>query len=172
MENFPEASYRKLGAIFSSPGSSFSDEDELRRVMDELDSDHDGFISLTEFAAFCRSSSEDGGASELHDVRHVQALRSSILMGIEAACENWESLEKWQTEAEFRAPAFTPRWYSSPPPHPPSSPLSFITRVPPLLSKFWIIWVFTEWIWLSALKFYFDVCGYSNLDSVIREEII
>ena len=46
---------------------SLSDEDELRRVMDELDSDHDGFIFLTEFTAFCRSSSEDGGASELRD---------------------------------------------------------------------------------------------------------
>ena len=46
----------------------------------------------------CRSSSEDGGASELHDVRHVQALRSSILMGIEAACENRESVEKWRRQ--------------------------------------------------------------------------
>ena len=57
----------ELGVVFSSLGSSFSDEDELRRVMDELDSDHDGFIFLTEFTAFCRSSSEDGGASELRD---------------------------------------------------------------------------------------------------------
>ncbi|XP_050259775.1 probable calcium-binding protein CML27 [Quercus robur] len=35
--------------------------------MDELDSDHDNFISLTEFAAFCRYSSKDGRASELRN---------------------------------------------------------------------------------------------------------
>ena len=109
MENFPEALYRKLGAIFSSLGSSFSNEDELHHVMDELDSDHDDFISMTEFTAFCCSSSEDGEASELHDVRCVQALRLSILMGIKAVCENRESVEKWRIEAEFRVPAFTPR---------------------------------------------------------------
>nr|POE89567.1 putative calcium-binding protein cml27 [Quercus suber] len=85
MENFQKASHRKLGAVFSSLDSSFSDEDKLRRVMDELDSDHDNFISLTEFAAFCHFSSEDGRASELRDA--IMLYDPSILMGIEAACE-------------------------------------------------------------------------------------
>ena len=91
MENFQEAPHRKLGTVFSSLGSSFSNKDELRRVMDELDSDHDDFISLTKFAAFCRSSSEDGEASELCNA--FKLYNPSILMGIEAACENQESVE-------------------------------------------------------------------------------
>ena len=107
MENFQEASQRKLSAIFSSLCSSFSNKDELRCVMDELDSNHDDFISLTKFAAFCRSSSEDGEASELCDAFKLYS--PSILMGIEAACEKQESVEKWQTEVEFKAPALTPR---------------------------------------------------------------
>ena len=57
----------ELGAVFSSLGSSFSNEDELHRVMDELDFDHNGFIFLTEFTAFRRSSFEDGGAFELRN---------------------------------------------------------------------------------------------------------
>jgi calcium-binding protein CML len=60
-------SVSELGAVLNSLGSSFSDDDELQRIMDELDSDHDGFISLAEFASFCSSGSEDGGASELRD---------------------------------------------------------------------------------------------------------
>ncbi|TKY44786.1 calcium-binding protein CML27 [Spatholobus suberectus] len=40
-------------------------------VMDDLDTDRDGFISLPEFAAFCRSCSADGGevrdAFDLYD---------------------------------------------------------------------------------------------------------
>ena len=35
--------------------------------MEELDSNHDGFISLTEFVAFCHSSFEDGRAFELRN---------------------------------------------------------------------------------------------------------
>ena len=95
MENFQETSHRKLSAIFSSLDSSFSDKDELR-VMDELDSDHEGFICLTEFTAFCCSSSEDGGFSELRDA--FKLYDPSILMGIEAACENQESVEKWRRQ--------------------------------------------------------------------------
>ena len=86
MGNFQEASHRKLNAIFSSLDFSFSDKDELCHVMEELDSDHDGFISLTEFAAFCRSRFVDGGASKLRDTFKLYDL--SILMGIEATCKN------------------------------------------------------------------------------------
>ena len=94
MENFQEASHRKLGVVFSSLGSSFSDEDELCHIMDKLDPNHNGFISLIEFATFCCSSSEDGGSSELRDAFKLYDL--SIMMGIEATCENRESVEKWQ----------------------------------------------------------------------------
>ena len=96
MENFQEASHRKLGAIFSSLGSSFSDEDELCHIMDELNSDHNGFISLIEFATFCCSSSEDGGSSELRDA--FKLYDPSIMMGIEVTRENRESVEKWQRQ--------------------------------------------------------------------------
>ncbi|KAK4563946.1 hypothetical protein RGQ29_006152 [Quercus rubra] len=57
-----EKDVNELGAVFSSLGSSFSNEDE-----DELDFDHDGFIFLIEFTAFCCSNSEDGEDSELRD---------------------------------------------------------------------------------------------------------
>ncbi|KAG2667618.1 hypothetical protein I3760_15G124500 [Carya illinoinensis] len=57
----------ELGAVLSSLGTAFADEGELRRIMAELDSDNDGFISLPEFVAFCSSGSEDGGSSELLD---------------------------------------------------------------------------------------------------------
>ncbi|KAG2683522.1 hypothetical protein I3843_10G033400 [Carya illinoinensis] len=50
----------ELGAVLSSLGTAFADEGELRRIMAELDSDNDGFISLPKFVAFCRSGSEDG----------------------------------------------------------------------------------------------------------------
>ncbi|KAK7847226.1 putative calcium-binding protein cml27 [Quercus suber] len=63
-----EASHRKLSAVFSSLDSSFFDQDELCHVMDEFNFNHDGFISLIEFVAFCYSNSEDGRAFKLHDV--------------------------------------------------------------------------------------------------------
>ncbi|XP_042954423.1 calcium-binding allergen Ole e 8-like [Carya illinoinensis] len=50
----------ELGAVLSSLGTAFADEGELRRIMAELDFDNNGFISLLEFVAFCRSGSEDG----------------------------------------------------------------------------------------------------------------
>ena len=96
MENFQEASHRKLGVVFSSFGSSFSDEDKLCHIMDKLDPNHNGFISLIEFTAFCCSSFEDGGSSELHDA--FKLYDPSILMGIEATCENRESVKKWQRQ--------------------------------------------------------------------------
>ena len=98
MENFQEASHRKFGAIFSSLGSSFSDEDELCHIMDELNSNHNGFISLIEFATFCCSSSEDGGSSELRDA--FKLYDPSIMMGIEVTRENRESVEKWQRQRQ------------------------------------------------------------------------
>ncbi|KAL2983155.1 hypothetical protein AAZX31_12G024100 [Glycine max] len=43
-------------------------DSDLHCVMEDLDTDHDGFISLTEFAAFCRSNaSADGGSGEFHN---------------------------------------------------------------------------------------------------------
>ncbi|KAK9994671.1 hypothetical protein SO802_024374 [Lithocarpus litseifolius] len=52
--------------------------------MDELDSDHDDFISLTKFAAFCRSNSELGEASEL---RNAFKLYSQDQNGLISASE-------------------------------------------------------------------------------------
>ncbi|KAK7260051.1 hypothetical protein RIF29_25785 [Crotalaria pallida] len=43
---------------------------ELQRIMEDLDNDHDGFINLSEFAAFCKSESSSGGASELRRSRN------------------------------------------------------------------------------------------------------
>lgn len=60
-------SVSELGSVLSCLGTSSTDEGEHRRIMAELDTDNDGFISLPEFAAFCRSSTEDGGTSELRD---------------------------------------------------------------------------------------------------------
>jgi len=57
-------SVTKLDNILRSLGSTVP-KDELQRVMEDLDTDHDGFINLAEFAAFCRSA--DGDASELRD---------------------------------------------------------------------------------------------------------
>jgi len=59
-------SVTELDNIFRSLGSTVR-KDELQRVMEDLDTDHDGFINLAEFAAFCRSGSADGDASELCD---------------------------------------------------------------------------------------------------------
>ncbi|KAG5009471.1 hypothetical protein AAZX31_07G096300 [Glycine max] len=57
----------ELDSVLRSLGSGVSPED-LRRFMEDLDTDRDGFISLTEFAAFCRSdASADGGSGEFRD---------------------------------------------------------------------------------------------------------
>ena len=62
-------SFKELGA---SLRSSFSAEDELRRLQDEFDSDHDGSISVTEFAAFGRSTSlEEAVASSIRDAFNI-----------------------------------------------------------------------------------------------------
>ncbi|KAK8627845.1 hypothetical protein V6N13_135443 [Hibiscus sabdariffa] len=48
-------------------GSSYS-EDELKRVLEDIDTDKDGFIDLSEFSALCRSSSDEVTAAlELRD---------------------------------------------------------------------------------------------------------
>ncbi|KAE9607473.1 hypothetical protein Lal_00026977 [Lupinus albus] len=56
-------SVTELDTALRSLGSSVSTSD-VQCVMEDLDTDRDGFINLSEFAAFCRS---DGDASEPRD---------------------------------------------------------------------------------------------------------
>ncbi|KAG4962488.1 hypothetical protein JHK82_039177 [Glycine max] len=57
----------ELDSVLRSLGSDVSPED-LRHVMEDLDTDRDDFINLMEFVAFCRSdASIDGGSSEFRD---------------------------------------------------------------------------------------------------------
>ncbi|OIV94187.1 hypothetical protein TanjilG_13804 [Lupinus angustifolius] len=56
-------SVTELDTALRSLGSSVSTS-EVQCIMEDLDTDHDGFINLSEFAAFCRS---DGDVSELRD---------------------------------------------------------------------------------------------------------
>ncbi|KAK7846096.1 putative calcium-binding protein cml27 [Quercus suber] len=52
----------------AQPPSTPKPKPKIPKTTDSIsDSDHDGFISLTEFASFYRSSSEDGRASKLRD---------------------------------------------------------------------------------------------------------
>ncbi|KAK6925379.1 EF-hand domain [Dillenia turbinata] len=62
----------ELGNVLKALGSTISQE-ELSRMMEELDTDHNGFISLDEFAEFCKGDvaddglGSDGGNQELKD---------------------------------------------------------------------------------------------------------
>jgi len=52
----------ELDSVLRSLRSGVSLED-LHRIIEDLDTDRDGFISLTKFATFCRSdASTDGGS--------------------------------------------------------------------------------------------------------------
>ncbi|KAK7267679.1 hypothetical protein RIF29_20357 [Crotalaria pallida] len=63
-------SVTELDNVLCSLGSPVPTS-ELQRIMEDLDNDHDGFINLSEFAAFCKSeSSSSGGASELRRSRN------------------------------------------------------------------------------------------------------
>ncbi|KAL2342346.1 hypothetical protein Fmac_003631 [Flemingia macrophylla] len=59
-------SVTELDNVLRTLGSGVPPED-LQGVMDDLDTDHDGFINFSEFAAFCRSDTADGGDTELRD---------------------------------------------------------------------------------------------------------
>ncbi|KAG5618878.1 hypothetical protein H5410_018702 [Solanum commersonii] len=59
----------ELSGVISALGSGTSPE-EVARMMDEIDADRDGFISLKEFAEFCKgdiNSVGDGGVNELRE---------------------------------------------------------------------------------------------------------
>ncbi|XP_023003784.1 probable calcium-binding protein CML27 [Cucurbita maxima] len=61
-------SLSELDSVLKSSGSSVP-YDELRAVMEDLDTDKDGFINIDEFAVFCKEpiASNEAGASELRD---------------------------------------------------------------------------------------------------------
>ncbi|KAK4350080.1 hypothetical protein RND71_029393 [Anisodus tanguticus] len=59
----------ELCGVISALGSGTSSED-VARMMDEIDADRDGFISLQEFAEFCKgyvNGVGDGGVKELRE---------------------------------------------------------------------------------------------------------
>ncbi|XP_060205462.1 calcium-binding allergen Ole e 8-like [Lycium barbarum] len=58
-------SAEELSGVINALGSDTSPE-EAARMMDEIDSDRDGFISLQEFAEFCKGGG-DGGVKELRE---------------------------------------------------------------------------------------------------------
>lgn len=60
-------SVNELETVLRTLRSDVPQQEELRRVMEELSTDRDGFINLSEFAAFCRSDTTDGGDSALRD---------------------------------------------------------------------------------------------------------
>jgi calcium-binding protein CML len=53
----------ELGGVFKAMGTSYT-ETELNRVLEEVDTDRDGYINLDEFSTLCRSSSS---AAEIRD---------------------------------------------------------------------------------------------------------
>ncbi|KAL9229210.1 hypothetical protein vseg_004699 [Gypsophila vaccaria] len=61
-------SAEELSGVLSALGSDTSPA-ELLRMMDEMDSDKDGVVTLDEFADFCSRKVDDdeSGARELHD---------------------------------------------------------------------------------------------------------
>lgn len=59
----------ELAGVINALGSGTS-PDEVARMMDEIDADRDGFISLKEFAEFCKggvNGVDDGGVKELRE---------------------------------------------------------------------------------------------------------
>ncbi|GAU49930.1 hypothetical protein TSUD_408320 [Trifolium subterraneum] len=62
-------SVNELETVLRTLRSDVPQAEELRRVIEDLSADRDGFINLSEFSAFCRSggTSEGGGDSELRD---------------------------------------------------------------------------------------------------------
>ncbi|XP_047333197.1 calcium-binding allergen Ole e 8-like [Impatiens glandulifera] len=45
---------------------SYTSDDEVKRMMEEIDTDHDGFINLNEFTKFC-DNGDDGGLEDLKE---------------------------------------------------------------------------------------------------------
>ncbi|KAK2432141.1 putative calcium-binding protein CML27 [Trifolium repens] len=60
-------SVNELETVLRTLRSDVPQEEELRRVVEDLSADRDGFINLSEFAAFCRKGTSEGGDSELRD---------------------------------------------------------------------------------------------------------
>ncbi|KAM7471086.1 hypothetical protein LguiA_009269 [Lonicera macranthoides] len=62
----------ELVEVLKSLGSDTS-VDEVNRMMDEMDTDRDGFINLEEFTGFCKAGSAygDGGETELKEAFHL-----------------------------------------------------------------------------------------------------
>ncbi|CAH9084843.1 unnamed protein product [Cuscuta epithymum] len=60
-------SAEELSGVMKDLGSSISSE-ELKQMMDDIDTDKDGFINLQEFADFCKGDGDgDGGLKDLRE---------------------------------------------------------------------------------------------------------
>ena len=60
-------SVMELGDVLKAMGSACTEE-ELKRTMEDIDTDKDGFINISEFSSLCRPSSDSvTAASELRD---------------------------------------------------------------------------------------------------------
>ncbi|XP_022760134.1 probable calcium-binding protein CML27 [Durio zibethinus] len=99
--NDGEISVTELGDVLKTLGSSYTEE-ELKRVMEDIDTDKDGFINLSEFCSLCRSSF-DAVAATLsprccflaNDENH-QAFANSV--GLPASCLSTEAVETSSTD--------------------------------------------------------------------------
>ena len=72
----------ELTDIMKALGSDTSPE-EVTRMMEEIDTDRDGFINLEEFAGFLKNSNnvdEDGGAKELKEAFEMYDLNKNGLI--------------------------------------------------------------------------------------------
>ncbi|XP_071686622.1 calcium-binding allergen Ole e 8-like [Rutidosis leptorrhynchoides] len=56
--------------------------DEIKRIMEDIDTDRDGFINLEEFAGFCNGNTgeDDGGMKELQDAFELYDLNKNGLI--------------------------------------------------------------------------------------------
>lgn len=113
---------------------SISSAEDIKSAMEEIDTDRDGFISLAEFAEFCRSNSADDSdlrdafdlydqdknglisSSELHQALKRLNMRSSIadcermIKSVDSdgdGCVNYEEFRKMMTSATNGVPTAT-----------------------------------------------------------------
>lgn len=67
----------ELTAVMQTLGSNTSAED-VSKMMEEIDTDRDGFISMEEFAGFCKAG--DGGVQELREAFELYDINKNGLI--------------------------------------------------------------------------------------------
>ncbi|KAF1002831.1 calcium-binding allergen Ole e 8-like [Apium graveolens] len=81
--NDGQLSAEELSEVIKTLGSTPSAE-EITRMMEEIDTDKDGFVSLDEFAKFCSAGSDNGEgelreAFDMYDINRNGLISSSEL---------------------------------------------------------------------------------------------